>query len=107
MKSKKLGRGGPDRLAARARWTAHLEGWEQSGLSQAEYCRREKLDPATLGRWKKKLSPRGPGHGGREGFVELASPAIRRPLLELTVDGKGRASLRLDFDLIELRRSAE
>ncbi len=103
MKSKKQVRRGPGRLAERARWTAHLEGWERSGLSQAEYCRREKLDPATLGRWKKKLSH--PGH--EHGFVELTPPATRRALLELTVDENGRASLRLDFALIELRRSVE
>jgi len=42
--------------ARRRFWTGHLQGWKQSGLSQAEYCRRQHLSAATFGWWKTRLT---------------------------------------------------
>ena len=36
-------------------WTNHLECWRNSGLSQAEYCRRHQLKYSVFHYWKKKL----------------------------------------------------
>ncbi|MHB8483354.1 MAG: IS66 family insertion sequence element accessory protein TnpA [Nitrospiria bacterium] len=35
-------------------WQAHVKGWEQSGISQAEYCRSKGLSLRCFGYWKKK-----------------------------------------------------
>jgi len=36
-------------------WHAHFESWENSGLSQAEYCRRHNLKYCLFHYWKRKL----------------------------------------------------
>ncbi len=33
-------------------WLAHVENWQKSGLSQAEYCRRNNLNPLAFSRFK-------------------------------------------------------
>lgn len=45
-------------------WHRHLERWEQSGLSQAEYCREHKLSAPAFGWWKRQLSCRERGESG-------------------------------------------
>lgn len=37
-------------------WRARIEEWESSGLTQAEFCRREKLSLPSLSWWKWKLT---------------------------------------------------
>ncbi len=37
-------------------WQGHIEGWRQSGLGQAEYCRRNLLSIKNFGYWKRKQS---------------------------------------------------
>lgn len=39
-----------------ARWREHVEAWQASGLSQAAYCRRQKLHPITFNYWKQKAA---------------------------------------------------
>lgn len=36
-------------------WQHHIEEWKASGLSQAEYCRKNNLRSRGLGYWKRKL----------------------------------------------------
>ena len=36
-------------------WQAHVRAWEKSGLSQNEYCRRNKLSCSQFCYWKKNL----------------------------------------------------
>jgi hypothetical protein len=57
MSKSKIGLGGMSRGGTeRARyWQRHLDRWEQSGLSQAEFCRRRGLKAVTFSWWKKKL----------------------------------------------------
>lgn len=56
-------------------WHAHFESWENSGLSQAEYCRRHDLKYSLFHYWKRKL--RKPSHpsdqrkSGSINFVEV------------------------------------
>lgn len=56
-------------------WERHLRQWRQSGLSQAQYCRRHHLSAPTFGWWKGRLSPTGgpaqPAAGEKGSFVEL------------------------------------
>ena len=35
-------------MALSARWKQHIEGWQASGLSQAEYCRQHGLNTNTF-----------------------------------------------------------
>lgn len=45
-----------DQCRAKKRlWQVHIRAWEKSGLSQNEYCRRNKLRPNQFCYWKKKL----------------------------------------------------
>ena len=41
-------------------WQAHVKGWEQSGISQAEYCRSKGLSLRNFGYWKKKFFRKSP-----------------------------------------------
>ena len=36
-------------------WQHHIEKWKASGLSQAEYCRKNDLRSRAFGYWKRKL----------------------------------------------------
>jgi hypothetical protein len=36
-------------------WQEHFKSWENSGLSQAEYCRRHTLNYSVFHYWKRKL----------------------------------------------------
>jgi hypothetical protein len=40
----------------RRHWQGHIKFWQQSGLSQAEYCRRNSLSIKSFGYWKRKDS---------------------------------------------------
>ncbi len=51
-------------------WEGLVAAWERSGLTQAEFCRREGVKPVSFGWWKRKL-------GGTRG--RTAKPARRRP----------------------------
>jgi len=49
----------PEACAARERhWRKILEQWKQSGLSMADFCRREGLKDHTLSWWKRTLEER-------------------------------------------------
>ena len=37
------------------RWVKYVAAWRQSGMSQAEYCRRHGLAPADFSWWKHQL----------------------------------------------------
>lgn len=36
-------------------WQEPMEAWEESGLTQKEYCKRNELKLATFGLWRKRL----------------------------------------------------
>ena len=36
-------------------WQKHISQWSESGLTQAEYCRRNKLSAAAFNWWKRHL----------------------------------------------------
>ena len=39
-------------------WQKHISQWSESGLTQAEYCRRNKLSAAAFHWWKRHLRKR-------------------------------------------------
>ncbi len=68
-----------------AYWRRLLGAWEQSGLSQAEFCRRRGIKAVNLAWWKRRLRgslgtpragrQRGTRSVGRAAFVELTLPS--------------------------------
>jgi hypothetical protein len=79
-------------------WETQIENWRQSGLSQAEYCRREGIVPQYFTNWKSKLSARTTAHG----FVEVSrvteSEVVQRrarPYVEFRIDEDLRMYLSL------------
>lgn len=40
-------------------WRTHIDAWQKSGLSRAEYCRQNNLSPHALGYWHKKYEKSG------------------------------------------------
>lgn len=38
-------------------WKPHLDGWRDSGLSQAAYCRQHSLSLKCFAYWRRTLSP--------------------------------------------------
>ena len=50
---------GPKHFQNKARrewWSIHIEAWQRSGVSQAEYCRQRRFDEKTFTRWLKHLA---------------------------------------------------
>ena len=43
------------RIENKKGWQHHIEKWKASGLSQAEYCRKNDLRSRGFGYWKRKL----------------------------------------------------
>ena len=39
-------------------WQPHISAWKQSGISQADFCRRHGLNIKIFGYWKRKLCRR-------------------------------------------------
>ena len=71
-------------LTARGRfWQRHLQRWRQSGLSQVQYCRQQRLSAAAFGWWKGQLSAESsPGIKPKRGVSdEIADP--RGPFVEV------------------------
>jgi hypothetical protein len=50
-------------------WLRHHKRWERSGISQAEYCRKEGIPLSSFTNWRSKLSR---GCGESADFVEVA-----------------------------------
>jgi predicted alpha/beta hydrolase family esterase len=36
-------------------WRWHVEAWRESGLSQADYCRQQDLNPKTFSLWTRRV----------------------------------------------------
>lgn len=58
-------------------WQAHFASWENSGLSQAAYCRRHALKYCLFHYWKRKLHkpypPTSPSKSESLNFVEVGA----------------------------------
>jgi hypothetical protein len=82
-------------------WEQHLREWKSSGLSQAEFCRQNKLSLKSFVYWKKR-------HKSMSGPVCLVEVDVRRqPLvsfpssstpLRLLVGGQYRIEIEKNFD---------
>jgi len=68
-------------------WRSHVSNWEESGLSQTEYCRRNNIPFSSFGNWKTKLSEIQPDEAL---FVEVEHslmPVHEKHIEVVTTDG--------------------
>jgi hypothetical protein len=80
------------------KWRQHWEGWKESGMSQAEYGRRQALPIHAFRYWITKFNQ--PSISTTTALVKLPvqAQAKRETSLELVVDKKYRLIIRTDFD---------
>jgi len=60
---------GDARTERERRWRRHLAAWAASGLSQAAYCRRERLTANDFSWWKREVARR--DRGAAPAFVPV------------------------------------
>lgn len=88
-------------------WIRHIDSWQSSGLSQADYCRQHSLSPRRFHYWKDKLTSSGvipkitPQRRTRKAppvspssFVPIAVNATPTPSGELTLSLPNGIELR-------------
>lgn len=67
---------------------AHVQAWQQSGLTQKEYCRQHQLAPHLLAYWirrcRKQHAPQA------RGFVPVSLSASTTPVMELLTSSGAR-----------------
>lgn len=59
----------------RGLWKKHIEKWEESNLTQAEYCRRYNLKIKSFGYWKGRIQKTEPSEVQ---FCQLPVPVIKK-----------------------------
>jgi hypothetical protein len=87
-------------------WAGHIEEWNNSGLSQAEYCRQKNLNPNIFSKWKIKSV-------GKEdcvdlesanNFIEVQIPEKNQESeIELVIKDIFKIKLKRDFDRAALK----
>jgi hypothetical protein len=80
-------------------WEKRLRDWSSSGLSQAEYCRQNKLSIKSFGYWKRKLKVQ----SSPVCLVEVPVPPPRPVLsssasIRLIVNNQYRLDIEKEFD---------
>jgi hypothetical protein len=94
MKNKQI----KNKEGKRRYWQGHIESWRQSGLSQAEYCRRNSLPVKSFG-YRKRRDSRSP-RGQLNFFPLVLSNSVVRPghaSLQLTLQEK-RFTIEIEED---------
>lgn len=86
-------------------WKSHIESWEFSGLSAAEYCRSHSLKYLTFLGWKKKFNP---SQTEQDAFVEIPFPGAgtdsNNRIIELTLEPDFHFRLKINFGSDILRQ---
>ena len=78
-----------------ATWQTHIEQWQESDLTQTEYCRQHGLKTYTFRYWKLKNQP-----AEEAVFVEVpaAAPSTCAPLFELRLSESNGLEIRLNLN---------
>jgi hypothetical protein len=77
-----------------AYWQRHIDQWQQSGLSQIEYCRRNQIKKYQWGYWKKRLTtPKSPAM-----LVPVTIPSQSASCLRVVVDNHIAIEIPTGFD---------
>ena len=81
-------------------WKHHIEAWQNSNLSQIDYCRQKNLTPHRFTYWKKKLATANPSDLS---FVPVPiapaslSPVSSRPRPLVVIADRYRIEVDGDF----------
>ena len=54
-----------------AQWKAHIESWQQTGGTQADYCRKHGLTDKVFSLWKRRFQ--------RENVIDASDPTRSKP----------------------------
>lgn len=87
-------------IERRKYWTGQVEGWKESGLTQKEYCLREKISLERFGAWKRRLDSEGKIEAGSLVAVPpkiVSSALFTAPALRLVVDERYRLEIPDSF----------
>ena len=91
----------------RAYWKQHIDSWQQTGLTQAEYCRRHNLKHHQLVYWKKRFLNTETGVTfvplKLEDLLDIPS-GPEHASLTLVVDHQFKIEIRAGFDPQLLRQ---
>lgn len=85
---------------ARERWSARIQEWQASGLSQADFCRQSNLNMVTFASWKRRVLK--PAEESTPRFVEVGRTVGGWPL-RITV-GRFQVDVAADADEALLKR---
>jgi hypothetical protein len=93
-------------MSARAKyWRRVVAAWERSGLSQAAFCRRRKLNYAAFGYWRRRLgADRTGGEPAAPRFVEVTLPRGDVGTYELTLRCGRTVRVPVGFSADDLTR---
>jgi hypothetical protein len=90
-------------LEKRAYWQQHIDQWQQSGLSQIEYCRRNRIKKYQWGYWKKRLiAPKSPAM-----LVPVTIPSQSASYLRVIVDNRIAIEVPAGFNPATLTKVIE
>lgn len=91
----------------RTYWKQHIDSWQQTGLTQTEYCRRHNLKHHQLVYWKKRfLKTQTDVSFVRlklEDLLDISSGPDQAPLC-LVIDNHFKVEIRAGFDPQLLRQ---
>ena len=91
----------------RSYWKQHIDSWQETGLTQAEYCKRNNLKHHQLVYWKKRFLKTEPDVSfvplKFEGLLDLS--ARQQPAsLTLVINNQFKIEIRAGFDSQLLRQ---
>jgi len=91
----------------RTYWKQHIDSWQETGLTQAEYCRRHNLKHHQLVYWKKRFIKTETDVSfvplNLEDLLDMPARADRAPLC-LVIDDQFKIEIRAGFDAPLLRQ---
>ena len=91
----------------RTYWKQHIESWQETGLSQVEYCRRHNLKHHQLVYWKKRFlrTETDVSFVGLklEDLLDIPGQADRASLY-LVINNHLKVEIRAGFDALLLRQ---
>jgi hypothetical protein len=91
----------------RSYWKQHIDSWQETGLTQAEYCRRHNLKHHQLVYWKKRFSHTETGVSfvplKLDNLLDTPAPPTRASLC-LVINTHFKLEIRAGFDAQLLRQ---
>ena len=87
-----------ERNARHQNWSTHIKNWKESGLNQAEYCRRADIKYGTFKAWACKFKEK------PEFLPVRIIPEKINPEIEIRLSGSLSVIVKRDFEEDLLRR---